>query len=165
MHMSAQISAATHLQRRDSSYSSLWVASIMVWRICAHAACAPVRAHGAASSCSRSRHRAGSLPQAARRLPPSPVATALPGQRHFSARGSVEASSPPQRRSKLSSGPDARTTIPPLQWPHWVAWRPHRAPDRLVCSISRGSGGGAALCPRPGPPLFEALRKQLYVGL
>ena len=47
MHMSAQISAATHLQRRDSSYSSLWVAIIMVWRICAHAACTPVRKDGA----------------------------------------------------------------------------------------------------------------------
>ena len=165
MHMSAQISAATHLQRRDSSYSSLWVAIIMVWRICAHAACAPVRAHGAASSCSRSRHRAGSLPQAARRLPPSPVATALPGQRHFSARGSVEASSPPQRRSKLSSGPDARTTIPPLQWPNWTAGRPHRAPDRLICSIRRGSGGGAAWVARVRKPLDWGVLKGRKLGL
>ena len=80
---------------------------------------------------------------AVQRWPSSPVATALPGQRQLSARGSVAASSQPQRRSKLSSGPDARTTIPPLQWPNLAAWRLHRASDRLLCSISRGSGGGA----------------------
>ena len=107
-----------------------------VCRTCPQTACTAVRAHGAASSCSRSRHRTGSLPQAVQRWPSSPVATALPGQRQLSARGSVAASSQPQRRSKLSSGPDARTTIPPLQWPNLAAWRLHRASDRLLCTIS-----------------------------
>ena len=165
MQVSAEISAITHLRSHDSNYSSLWVASIMVWRICAHAACAPVRAHGAASSCSRSRHRAGSLPQAARRLPPSPVATALPGQRHLSASGWVAASSQPQRRSKHNSVPAARTTIPPLQWPNWTAWRPHRAPDRLVCSIRRGSGGGAAWVARVRKSWIGGVLKGRKLGL